>query len=368
MSFSQVTVTGPISLPGNPSLYGCTVTAELSGPISDGATTHFPTPVVAACNASGNFSMTLWANNDPTTVPTGTWHNFSIANAQGKVLEQLKLVVPYTSGGGSIALTALSPPASSGGGGGALSLTGPGQLASPGALTQAGGFTADDTLGTGNELEGIGGDIISDASSAGVKLEESGSGGIDLIDSGGGGDTLSSTGPLILIAGLAGSLSARIVGVVTNQSPASAYPSQPFLANDLAIDTTGAIWMCTASGTPGTWVKVGGSVVENVNTQSSISGTYTLPDVTSDTMHNLTFSGNTTLVFPTAAAGKSFLIKGIQNGTGGYSVTWPSMEWAGVGAVGAAPVLPTAAGNAWLVAVACVDGSNWDAAYIGEVH
>jgi hypothetical protein len=44
---------------------------------------------------------------------------------------------------------------------------------------------------------------------------------------------------------------ARFVGVVDGAAPTWGY----FSAGDFVVDVTGAIWVCTGGGNPGTWVR-----------------------------------------------------------------------------------------------------------------
>ena len=77
-------------------------------------------------------------------------------------------------------------------GGGYLSLTGPGETQTPGDLTQAGGFTVDDSVGHGITFQSAAiiqsvaedGFTVSDNSSNGIVFTERGSVGIVLVDGG----------------------------------------------------------------------------------------------------------------------------------------------------------------------------------------
>lgn len=64
------------------------------------------------------------------------------------------------------------------------------------------------------------------------------------------------TAPEFTASGLTGATAAsRYVGATTSGAPASG----TFAVGDFIIDQTGAIYVCTTAGTPGTWTKVGGS-------------------------------------------------------------------------------------------------------------
>jgi hypothetical protein len=75
------------------------------------------------------------------------------------------------------------------------------------------------------------------------------------------------------------------------------------------------------------------------------------------TMHQLTLTSATcTLTFPTAGAGKSFLISLVQDTTGGRLVTWPAAaKWSG----GTAPTLTATAQKQDILSFVCIDGLNW---------
>jgi hypothetical protein len=66
-----------------------------------------------------------------------------------------------------------------------------------------------------------------------------------------------STGEVITASGLTGVTSAsRYVGATTSGAPTTT--STTFAVGDFVIDRTGAIWICTTAGAPGTWASVDG--------------------------------------------------------------------------------------------------------------
>ena len=104
-------------------------------------------------------------------------------------------------------------------------------------------------------------------------------------------------------------------------------------------------------------------VQENVNTVATSSTAQTIPDVTSDTINYITLTANCTFTFPTAAAGKSFMLGLLQDATGSRTVTWPgTVKWSG----GTAPTLTTAAAKLDLFSFACLDGTNWLGVVAGQ--
>jgi hypothetical protein len=85
--------------------------------------------------------------------------------------------------------------------GGYLSLTGAGETATPGAITQSGGFTVDDN-GGGFNATTTGGIEFDDTSGAGVGITESGTGGVAIRDfDGTGGILVQSAGQTSVAAG-----------------------------------------------------------------------------------------------------------------------------------------------------------------------
>jgi len=57
--------------------------------------------------------------------------------------------------------------------------------------------------------------------------------------------------PILTAGGGTGTSTSRFVGGVNNAAPASG----TFSVGDYAIDQTGALWICTTAGTPGSWTK-----------------------------------------------------------------------------------------------------------------
>lgn len=104
-------------------------------------------------------------------------------------------------------------------------------------------------------------------------------------------------------------------------------------------------------------------VVENTNVVAASGAAYIVPDPSVATLHRIALNANCTFTFPSAAAGKSFMIEAVQDATGGRLATWPAnVTWAG----GAAPTLTTAAGKGDLLSFYCFDGANWLGAVVAE--
>jgi len=87
---------------------------------------------------------------------------------------------------------------------------------------------------------------------------------------------------------------------------------------------------------------------------ANTSTAYTI-DLANGTVQILTLTGNCTFTFPTAAAGKSFIMLLKQDGTGSRTVTWPAaVKWPG----GTAPTI-TATASKLDKYIFTSDGTNW---------
>lgn len=82
--------------------------------------------------------------------------------------------------------------------------------------------------------------------------------------------------------------------------------------------------------------------------------------LTNGTLQVLTLTGSPTITMPTAVAGKSFVIM-LKTGSGGYSVTWSTVKWAG----GTAPTITTTASKMDIMSFFS-DGTNWYGTIIGQ--
>lgn len=99
------------------------------------------------------------------------------------------------------------------------------------------------------------------------------------------------------------------------------------------------------------------SVVEHVNVVATSGAAQTIPDVTSNTLNDITLNANCTFTFPTAARGKSFTLI-LTQGSGPFTATWPSsatVKWSG----GTAPTLTATSGKQDVITFTCIDGTHW---------
>ena len=95
--------------------------------------------------------------------------------------------------------------------------------------------------------------------------------------------------------------------------------------------------------------------VEAVNTVVASGLAQTIPDPSVQSISQITLSANCTLAFPSVAAGKSFTLVLVQDGTGSHTVTWPTVKWV----AGVAPAVTSTAGAVDWLSFACADGVNW---------
>lgn len=156
--------------------------------------------------------------------------------------------------------------------------------------------------------------------------------------------------------GLTGATAAsRYVGATATGAPATG----TFAVGDFVVDHTGAIWVCTVLGTPGTWVKGGAvaSVFGRTGAVVAASGDYTAAQVTNAADKSSASIQTFTGALATTAVGVSGL-------TGAVN---PTRLVGGTGATGGHPTTGTFAvgdvstdilnGAVWLCTVAGTPGT-----------
>lgn len=92
--FTQVTVTGTVTLSNATPAHNAVVRFQLSKTISDGTQVVVPQQLDAVCNSSGIFTITLNANDDTTTTPTGSYYLVEITDG-GQMLEQFGVTLAH---------------------------------------------------------------------------------------------------------------------------------------------------------------------------------------------------------------------------------------------------------------------------------
>lgn len=104
MAFTNITVTGTFEGSNGAPLNGH-VTATLSTAIQNGTTTIAPLRVVGKVE-NGHLSMVLLANNDPETLPSGSYYTFRV-ELQGTSAYEFKAVVDHASPEAKVDITKL---------------------------------------------------------------------------------------------------------------------------------------------------------------------------------------------------------------------------------------------------------------------
>lgn len=97
-------------------------------------------------------------------------------------------------------------------------------------------------------------------------------------------------------------------------------------------------------------------------TVTANTGTAYTIDLANGSVQILTLTGNVTFTFPTATAGKSFILLLKQDGTGSRTVTWPAaVKWPG----GTAPTITSTASKLDKY-IFTADGTNWYGSNAGQ--
>lgn len=169
--------------------------------------------------------------------------------------------------------------------------------------------------------------------------------------------------PSLQANGINGLLSARLVGATASGPPTSG----TFASQDMVIDAVGAIYICTAGGTPGTWVAVsGGGTAQTgqVKFYGNAGGVVNLLGLPYDG-HDFTITQAVTDVnLPTnIAASGDFGISIVvhEDSTGGRTLNWPQsatgvLVWIG----GSAPAINTGANQVNIINAFTYDGgAHW---------
>lgn len=154
-------------------------------------------------------------------------------------------------------------------------------------------------------------------------------------------------------------ISTGVSGLGSNVAAFLATPSSANLASAVTDETgTGAL----VFGTSPTIVS---PTINNGYTEETVTantGTAYTIDLDNGSVQLLTLTGNCTYTFPTATAGRSFLLVQTQDGTGGRTVTWPAaVKWP----ASVAPILTSTASKADVFAFTA-DGTYWYGRVIGQ--
>lgn len=166
--------------------------------------------------------------------------------------------------------------------------------------------------------------------------------------------------------------------VITNGSGVLGFttiPTQVYPGAGIAV-STGSAWSTSLTaptgdivGTTGTQTLTNKTIEAGTFTNgyteetvtANTSTAYTI-DLANGSVQILTLTGNCTYTFPTATAGRSFLLIQKQDGTGGRTVTWPAaVKWPS----GTAPTITSTASRSDLFGFTA-DGTNWIGRLVGQ--
>ncbi len=129
------------------------------------------------------------------------------------------------------------------------------------------------------------------------------------------------------------------------------------------LDTTSAITASSTTTFTNKTIEAGvftNGYTEEVVTANTTTA-YTI-DLANGSVQILTLTGNCTFTFPTATAGKSFILLLKQDGTGSRTATWPAtVKWPS----GTAPTITSVASKLDKF-IFTADGTNWYGSNAGQ--
>jgi hypothetical protein len=139
----------------------------------------------------------------------------------------------------------------------------------------------------------------------------------------------------------------------------SGTPTLPTFPSGTVVGTTDSQTLTNKTIEAGTFTNGYTEEVATANTSTA----YTI-DLANGSVQILTLTGNCTFTFPTATAGKSFIMLLKQDGTGSRTVTWPSaVKWPS----GTAPTITSTASKLDKY-IFTADGTNWYGSEAGKSY
>jgi hypothetical protein len=242
------------------------VTFSLSAAMSDASSgAIYPeVSLTAQLDASGSMSIVLAANDDSTTLPQGTvWEVQELI--AGCPVRRYSVSIP-SAGTGNVELASLAPTISNpvyayvlatavGAADGVASLDAGGQVPA-GELGNAAGLApVQSVFGRSGAVVAAAGDYTAadvGADPAGAAAAAQAAAEAASLPLTGGTLTGALVAPDVSVSGLTGATApSRYVGGTTLGAPSSG----TFAVGDFVIDQSGAVWICTFAGTPGTWTR-----------------------------------------------------------------------------------------------------------------
>ena len=149
---------------------------------------------------------------------------------------------------------------------------------------------------------------------------------------------------------------------VTISSVGSTFPNSYLTNNSATIGNT-AVTLGSTTSSLGNVTLVNTTVTNYTETPySANSSTAITLSLANGTVQIITLTGNATITMPSAVSGKSFMLL-LKTGTGGYTVTWSTVNWPS----GTAPTLTTTASKMDKF-VFTSDGTYWYGSVAGQAY
>lgn len=149
---------------------------------------------------------------------------------------------------------------------------------------------------------------------------------------------------------------------VTISSVASTFPNS-YLTNTAATIGNTAVTLGSTTSSLGNVTLVNTTVTNYTETPySANSSTAITLSLANGTVQIITLTGNATITMPSAVSGKSFMLL-LKTGTGGYTVTWSTVNWPSA----TAPTLTTTASKMDKF-VFTSDGTYWYGSVAGQAY
>lgn len=250
-TYSFFNQTLPVGSPQSDAMFPTSTAGRVSLQVGNDAETVFAT-VSGSAKPIGHlnsFQMNLGSGlqhiepvGGPYSTPQPNFFYTYNVTGQGSTVNFLIVDSPYTDNYGELLITIQTVGGSSGGGGGGSQLPDPSSEPDGSWLITSSGVAEWDTTPP-----------------------------VTSFNTRTGAVTPGNADYLAVASGLTGATATtRYVGATTSGAPASG----TFVKGDFIIDQTGAVWVCTTAGSPGTWTKTGSG--SGVSSLDSITGAVTL--------------------------------------------------------------------------------------------
>lgn len=165
---------------------------------------------------------------------------------------------------------------------------------------------------------------------------------------------------------------ANLTGPITSSGNATAIASQTGTGTKFVVDTSptlitptiGAATATSLTAATNSSINVISGSYNTIQTYSPTSGGTATLDLSKGNIHHITMpAGNVTIALSNGTAGQCFLVRILQDATGGRTVTWfTTIRWAG----GTAPTLTVTANKADTLGFEITGSSTYDGFVIGQ--